>query len=564
MLHFRNVIMLMAVLAVAASPLTSQVTHETGRPIGRPQDWSYKHVLFTDSSSPQTALALQGDVRFLFSRLEKNRALQLPRPPREDLLNRGEMPVLRRRKPRAKVDWSVSLGSGNVAQNQYPAKFSFNINATPDCVNDFVIFGLNVVGVTAGQANMVALNQLYRGSTPTGLCGTGAAAVMWSYNTSTVASGVVQTSPVLSLDGSKIAFVESGSGSSIFHVLNWATGAGNGTSATSSAVPGVGNSASMTTLTYAGSATNTRSSPFVDYAHDVAYVGADDGKVYKITGVFNGTPALAVSPWPVIVSAGLALTAPIFDSVSGKIFIGDSNGLLKSVDATTGTLSATTLTVGSTGLGGGIIDPPIVDSTNGTVFTFSGNDGTGAVAVQADTALTQLARASVGRGGASGTAINLHAGAFSNGYFSTPSTGFLYVCGTLNSGNARPALYRFGFTGTTLNTAGAGGPLQIGNTSPSECSPTTEFFNSNTTAHTDTLFLGITTDCITGGAGGCIDDFNITGAMPTGVLNGVAETGGTSGIVIDNVSTSAHASSVYFTTLGATKNAVKLTQAGLQ
>jgi hypothetical protein len=564
MISFRNSLALIAIVAVLAGALHAQVVHEEERPMGLPQDWSHNHELFTNLASPEAAIASQSDVRLLHNWLARNRGLLQQGTPIQDRFNEGEMPVFVRRKHAAKVDWSISLGTGNIAQNQYPAKYSFNINATPDCVNDFVVFGLNVLGVTAGQANMLALNQLYRGSSPTGLCGTGSAAVMWAYNTSTIALGVVRTSPVLSLDGTKVAFVESGSVSSIFHVLKWATGAGNGTSATNSAVPGIGNSASMTSLIYAPTATNTRSSPFVDYKNDVGYIGANDGKLYKITGVFDGTPALAGAPWPVTISAGLALTAPIFDSVSGKIFIGDSNGVLKSVLAATGTLSATTLTVGSTGLGGGIVDPPIVDSTNGTVFAFSGNDGTGAVVVQANTALTQLARGSVGRGGASGTAINLHAGAFSNGYFSTPSTGFLYVCGTLNSGNARPALYRFGFTGTTLNTAGAGGPLQIGNTSPSECSPTTEFFNSNTTAHTDTLFLGITTDCVTGGAGGCIDDYNITGAMPTAALNGVGETGGTSGIVVDNVSTSAQASSVYFSTLGATHSAIKLTQSGLQ
>src|SRR6266581_8861055 len=38
--------------------------------------------------------------------------------------------------------------------------------------------------------------------------------------------GRILTSPVLSLDGKKIAFVESTATSSIFHVLTWATDAG--------------------------------------------------------------------------------------------------------------------------------------------------------------------------------------------------------------------------------------------------------------------------------------------------------------------------------------------------
>jgi hypothetical protein len=72
---------------------------------------------------------------------------------------------------------------------------------------------------------------------------------MFAYNISTVTAGRILTSPALSLNGKKIAFVESGNVGgttrSIFHVLTWATGPGNGTTATAPAVPGVGNGASM-------------------------------------------------------------------------------------------------------------------------------------------------------------------------------------------------------------------------------------------------------------------------------------------------------------------------------
>ena len=65
-------------------------------------------------------------------------------------------------RPKTRVDWSLSLGSGGVAQNMFPAKFGFNVNATPSCTLDFVVFALNVAG-TATQANLVGVNQLYRG-----------------------------------------------------------------------------------------------------------------------------------------------------------------------------------------------------------------------------------------------------------------------------------------------------------------------------------------------------------------------------------------------------------------
>lgn len=49
-----------------------------------------------------------------------------------------------------KIDWSVPLGTGVVAPNMFPAKYGFNVNAAPNCVNDYVVFGLNVAG-SAGR-----------------------------------------------------------------------------------------------------------------------------------------------------------------------------------------------------------------------------------------------------------------------------------------------------------------------------------------------------------------------------------------------------------------------------
>ena len=63
-----------------------------------------------------------------------------------------------------KIDWSIPLGTGIVAPNMFPAKYSFDINATPNCANDYVVFGLNVAGATPGQANLVGVNNLYSGS----------------------------------------------------------------------------------------------------------------------------------------------------------------------------------------------------------------------------------------------------------------------------------------------------------------------------------------------------------------------------------------------------------------
>ena len=58
------------------------------------------------------------------------------------------------------------MGAGIVAPYMFPAKYSFDINATPSCTNDYVVFGLNVAGATPGQANLVGVNNLYSGTAP--------------------------------------------------------------------------------------------------------------------------------------------------------------------------------------------------------------------------------------------------------------------------------------------------------------------------------------------------------------------------------------------------------------
>lgn len=440
-----------------------------------------------------------------------------------------------------------------------PAKYGLDSTAPPSCANDYVLFGLNVAGVTGGQASLVAYNNLYSGTG--GFCGTGGPSVLFAYNT-TNAGGKIQTSPVLSLDGTQVAFVESGANSSVFHVVKWATGAGNGTSATSSAVPGNGNSATETSLTYATTATNTRSSPWIDYTNDAAYIGADDGKLYKISPVFTGTPALAGAPWPLTIAAGRKLTAPVLDPRTQNIFIGDGQGFLWQVSLTSlGTKKS--LAVGSTGMRNpGILDGPLVDVSSDTIFTVSSNDGTSAVVVQADTpTLTEMSRGRIGLGstGTPGTTVNLYDGTFNNNYYNSPASGYLFACGT-GAADTTPWRYLFGFTGVKMKTTPSASS-QILNSTRSRCSPLTEFFNPNIgTSGTDFFFWGMTADCTGTGTSGCI--FSRT---TTDVITTVNEGGGTSVVIIDNDSTVGQASSVYFSNQGnPNASGVKLTQNGLQ
>ena len=536
-------------LLMLVSALTAEVAEHQPR-LGIPQDWTHSHVMFSRqvfSTHPSLANAEPRVLQQFLRRAQPYFSMTNSSVSR-DQRDRPTIPLKR--------DWNVALGTGKVAFGMSPVKYSLDANAPPDCINDYAAFGLNVAGVTGGQANFVGLNNLYSG--PGGLCGSGSPTVLFAYNTTTTAGGAVITSPVLSLDGTKIAFVESATGAAVFHVLTWSSGPGNGTSPTNSADPGVGNSASMTSLTYA-SITNTRSSPWVDYNADVAYVGADDGNLYKITGVFNGTPTLAGAPWPITVSANRRLTAPVLDQVTRNIFLGDSRGILFSVNVDTPG-SRASLDVGLPGaLRAGILDGPLVDSDNGTVFAVSSNDGVGAVVVQADaSSLAELQRGRIGAGSTTGTALNIYDGAFNNNYFNDPNTGALFLCGT-GPADTTPWRYFFRFTGRIMD-ASPSSSVQLLPSTIARCSPISEFFNQNIGANgTDFFFWGLTTECTGPGTPGCVMSRNNFDVVTT-----ANEAGGTSAIIIDNNSTAGQASSIYFTDQGDPKGAVKLTQNGLQ
>ncbi len=543
-------VLLSAVRAQVISELSEQVEEYQVR-FGFPQDWTHRHVVFdrqTIAAHPELA-NIEPRVLHQFMR-----GMHVSAKPTNSTNEGGP---LRR-------DWTVAKIGASVSPGMSPAKFGFNESAA-SCPNDYVVLGLNALGVTGGQGNLVAFNNLYSG--PGGICGTGGPSLLFSYNTTT-AGGRIKTSPVLSLDGKRIAFVESGQRASVFHVVKWATGAGNGTSARVSAVPGVGNTASMTSLAFNATASDTISSPWVDYANDVAYVGSDDGRLFKIIRVFKGTPALAGAPWPITIGTGgagkrLILSAPVLDQITHSIFVGDGHGILWSINATNPAIRKSLAVGGFNKLNPSILDGPIVDATNRTVFASSSNDGVGAALVQADTStLKELARARIGEGSAGGVRVNVYDGTFDNNYFNNSSTGFMLVCGT-GPTDSTPWRYSFPFVGRILQTAPTSS-IQILSSVTSRCSPIAEFFNPNIgIGGTDFFFWGMTTDCPAPNAappvvGGCVMSLTSLGTVVA-----VPESGGTSVVVPDNFSTAGQASSIYFTNLVSPYNAVKLTQNGL-
>jgi hypothetical protein len=539
---------------------------------GYPQDWSSQHLVMPGMRAEDVLAAGDRDPRHIYNMLMRQVAL--------DRLRRREPGEPETKHP-MKIDWAVSLEKGYVPQNQFPAKYQFSVTHD-SCNSDYIVFGLTVTSGT--QANLVGINNLYTGGSLN--CNSGAPWVAFAYNTVTQSGGgggQIKTSPAPSADGTKVAFIESTTTGSYFHVLvlpspipapptqdGTVLSPQTPTSCTQPTTPGC-----MTTLTIQTSATDSNSSPWVDYNTDTAYVGADNGLLYKITPVFGGgAPALVTTGgWPVTVSTqtDAVLTAPVVDDRAGLIFIGDGEGYLYSVSLSSpGGTYAAQVEVGwaTHGAGTGIVDPPIAvsDVANpGTdqVFAFTGCsvvlDIGGAVSqLPANfTSSTTLSTAdTVNLGSASGTGDctgkNVHSGTFDNAFWVNGSTsGHMIACGFVNDGGvpAAPEMYMFPFTAGVLNNGTAPtSTFQINTTKGDECSPLTEFYDGTT----DRLFFGV------GSTDGFLESSTITTSLATPTCTGAPTStcvttpkalGGTSGIVIDN-QLSNGGDNIYFSTLG--------------
>jgi hypothetical protein len=555
-------------------------------------DWSTRHVIFSNPGSEMDALMngkrlewqqLTNSPRFRMQQLRRSSAWAH----RLDSVAHANSNLPESNATRISDDggtglkglWTVPIApaGGGTALGQNPAFYGSSFTVA-SCA-DYVLFPVDVDGST-GQANFVGFNNLYVG-TCTGTVPT----VAFAYY---VGTGSVQISPALSENGTQAAFVESITGGSQFHLFTLGTTGNNGTAynspvrahtiiengttVTSSAT----NNATDAYVTMDGDVSVTRSSPFVDYTHNVAYVGDDSGNLHLFTGVFGGTLAeVTTGGWPFsVVSTGdRILTGPIYDFTSGHVFVAASNGDLYCVSiAITGsgpgaTFAPTRCSIASisvadgTSASGAVLDPPIVDSTAERVFeqaeATNAHGGTESVLMQSDTNLDNVVRANMGNGG-----TDLHSGDFDNLYFSagpgTYNTGHLYFCGNA-TGSARPTLRRIGFDSAgEMNSANDGNAFRLINGDNTgtgvDCTPLTEIYNGTT----DYMFLGVRghgapAGCETGTTHeACIMGFDVTSSFPTAAASSLslgAQGDGSSAITIDNISTQAGASQVYFSNL---------------
>ena len=588
--------------------------------LGTPDDWTHHHLIFSHPGSFADAVQrgsfeswyrVVSDPRYLMQQVKRT------------LGARGLEGEHRRRRSAVHNDWSMTLGNGGkVGAGQYPAKYSFFTNSTPNCASattpDFVVYNTGLPG-SATQASIVAYDNLYV-TTCTGTVPT----IYWAYNT----GGTATTSPVISLGGDQIAFVQSSASVASLVLLKWANS--GGTVGAPAAITSVTNAnyrsctkPCYTTIPFSGSPNDTNSPPFYIYeGADTMYAGDNNGVMHQFTGVFIGTPAeSAANGWPVTVSTQTSkiLTGAVYDPASTLLFVGDSTGYLYSVTTTGATRtvvrSGLLAAAGSTG----IVASPLVDSTPAApkVYVFVGDSAVTAGSNSVFQFATGFAAGTTGIQrtlGSSSTTLKLYAGAFDNIHYAVAggAGGGLYVC-SAHTGGTAPRLYRIAMNATFT---GAAANVNTPTSGAAACSPVTEALGSKAlTTLTAAMTTGATTASVTSGtgtangdyiqvdseimhitagggtntltvtraqlttaaaahasgatvnditdwiylsvsalgtstgcAGACIYNYAVN-TTPTVATAGLAANGGTSGIIVDNTSTAAGASQIYYATI---------------
>ena len=289
----------------------------------------------------------------------------------------------------------------------FPAKYVFDVTATPSCSSDFVAIGIGTNPVSGGQANILGVNNLYSTSPASSApnCTTNGPTVKFAYASGT---GEVPAPVAISLQGTQLGYIENlTTGKSYFHILTIGTTGANGTSAANAVLPGTGNNAVDKTVLLSpdGGVTNqsSTSDPYIVYTNndvsDAAYVttyspaGSGSGYLYKISNVFNGaaTPTIV---WSVSINA--IPSSPVYGSTSHSVFFTDSKGR---IDYVVDTGASPTVVYGPIVAGGTTsLNPVMIDNSSQHVYASFNTNGTNAIVVQAPTSLASFVSVAVGTG----------------------------------------------------------------------------------------------------------------------------------------------------------------------
>jgi hypothetical protein len=463
---------------------------------GIPTDWSHAHVIFSQPATIDRLSRVTADPRFWQQWYRQSAVHHVS----SEVSGTGLVTPFSATSGSAVVqkDWAENLGSGGtIGAGNFPAKYSFRINSA-NCASaatpDYVVFNTGLAP-SSGQPSIIAYDNLYSG------CGSTVPTVYWAYNT----GGTVVTSPVISFDGTQVAFVQTAGGAASVVFVYWKPGTGTFSSpvsptSVSSSAYSTCTAPCMTTVNLhtgsGGTENDTTSSPFPVYNQNVIFVGGASGWLHKITGAFTAPTEATTGGFPVQPNptGATALTGPAYDSVSGKVFVADAGGYLYSVSATGSVTKSARLDFKT------MVAAPVIDSAAQKVYAFATNDSSGACTGGISCAGIFVfstgfpagnggSEAKVGTSGA--TPNPLFGPGFDSLYLaSSNATGNLYICGGTG---IDPTLYRVPITGGVFGTPAAVAILTpTANTPP--CSPVTDIANPNAPGgSTERVFFGVTT-----------------------------------------------------------------------
>jgi len=247
---------------------------------GVPEDWSHHHVVF---SNPGTADdAARNGTYAKWSTIVNNSRYGFQQQKRNN--RRGGSGLIHVAPTALTTDWSMDLGSGaTVGAGQFPAKYTLSYT-TANCT-DWVVYNTGAAGVSGGQANIEAYTNIYSSTCPSSP--NPVPTVYWAYYSGT---GKALTSPVVSYDGTKVAYIENTSTGAILRIIKWKSGEGtasatvppdhlytnttttSGTNTAWSTCPS--GSSCMISVAFQNSKQDTISAPFYEYSSaDALWVG---------------------------------------------------------------------------------------------------------------------------------------------------------------------------------------------------------------------------------------------------------------------------------------------------
>jgi hypothetical protein len=418
-------LMAFVIPSLAQAPVVPAVHAGNAQVTGVPVDWSHFRLVFSDPGTEQDAIKngryddwwkITSDPRYVIQQMRRGTATR--GPSEDDIAFRRAQatqfapanwidsklgpgtPTNRFTRPRfgasdLKKDWSSNLTTSAIMPNTYPAKFSFSTTGTPSCANDYVLYPTGATG-SATAATVVAFNNIYPGATSPGCGSTTPEKVYWAYNTG---AGAVTTSPILSLDGTKAAFIQTNSGVANLVLVKWLAGSAGATctsctvnsgSAVVTATTGTPFTANMVGAQYTETGVTAGTYILSYQSGTQVTLSATAGSTHTTTGTIGATNAVATPATLASQTAGNFLTcaapcmysvalsgnttgdtfsSPFYDYTDDVLYVGDNASTLHKF---TGVFTGTPTEVTPVSLAGAgnpyTVASPVYDSLSGCVF----------------------------------------------------------------------------------------------------------------------------------------------------------------------------------------------------